>query len=226
MNAKVFSKLIVKTLDPELTKRSGRVLYSAATSLRKGRVYVLGLNPGGDPNWFDGRIRDNIFPINEENAYLDESWGGRQPGEHPLQKRISFLVEEQLGLNIRRVCASNLIFVRSQSAAKLSDFKKTADLCWPAHEAILNIVRPEALIVFGNSYNSPFSYLIEKVENIKWAKDFPSGHGNWNCRLFEGELVGRHVYVIGLPHLSRFNIINVYKKRKSPIINWIKKHVF
>ena len=56
-------------------------------------------------------------------------------GDAPLQKRVIELLK---GIDIddpRTVCASNIIFKTSRSAADLCF--GLAGLCWPVHEAIL-----------------------------------------------------------------------------------------
>jgi len=61
-------------LDP-----SGNILYSSCDTLRPGAVYLLGLNPGGDPH--DPRYQQQTIdsalqalPSKRENEYLDVSW--------------------------------------------------------------------------------------------------------------------------------------------------------
>jgi hypothetical protein len=222
MTPKTISKKLIHLLNPKILDRNGRFLYSGANTLRRGKIYLLGHNPGGEPEKFKGKdVRFDVENLSRQTscAYLDEEWGGKKPGENKLQKRVIWLIK-QLGFDIKKVCASNLIFARSGSVAKLHNFRKLADLCWPAHEFILHIVQPKLLIVFGNSPISPFNYLERKAKNKIATQTHPSRHGNWRCRLFHGELANLKVTVIGLPHLSRFNVIG-----KDHLVKWIRKYL-
>ncbi|HZL78534.1 MAG TPA: hypothetical protein VFC17_06750 [Candidatus Limnocylindrales bacterium] len=210
-------------LDPKILDSNGRFLYSTADTLCRGKIYLLGLNPGGDPRkWSKGNREGNVrysfkYLPQAKCAYLEE-WD-KPAGQHPLQKRICWLMQE-LKFDIKKVCANNLIFLRSQSAAKLNNFQELADLCWLAHEFILRIVRPKLMLVYGNLAVSPFNYLEKIAKNKTVTQIYPSGHGNWNCRFFCGELAGLKVTVIGLPHLSRFDIT------KHPrVAAWIRRHL-
>ncbi len=181
--------------------RSGSILYSAANTLRPGSIYLLGLNPGGDPTKHQ-TVRQTLetLPSRVTNAYLDERWERRQhPGQAPLQRRVQWLTH-QLGLDLRKVCAANLIFVRSRDDAG-SGYPELADVCWPIHVAILKLVQPKLIIAFGNSAVSPYAYLRRRLHGST-EETFPSGHGSWPCRLFRSA----DIRVVGLPHLSRYAV--------------------
>lgn len=205
-------------LEPVLD-RSGHVLYSNAASLRKGPVYLLGHNPGGSSeDQAENTIRASLsaLPDKKLNNYVDEAWktaSGRSwsKGSAPLQRRVVWLLRE-LGFQPRDVPASNLIFARSEDVAG-SSFGQLADLCWQVHEAILRIVQPRLLLVFGNSQPSPYSFLRQKY-GMSDEVTFESGHGSWQCRAFRTKA---GMVVVGLPHLSRYNIIG-----KSAVITWIR----
>ncbi len=66
--------------------RSGRVLYSGAHTLRRGPMYLVGLNPGGDPTTHNDTVGSSLRVMLErtENAYLDESWTNCAIGGSPL----------------------------------------------------------------------------------------------------------------------------------------------
>ena len=198
---------------------SGYVLYSDAKSLQPCPVCLLGHNPGGSPDdQADATVRASLeaLPGKTLNNYLDEAWTTASQrswskGQAPLQRRVVWLLQ-QLGLSPRRVPCSNLIFVRSIDVTG-SSFKELSDLCWQVHEQILEIVAPKLLLVFGNSDPSPYSYLSEKLGSTD-ERTCESGHGNWQCRSFHS----RDYTVVGLPHLSRYNVIG-----KHDVIRWIKE---
>jgi uracil-DNA glycosylase len=158
---------------------------------------------------------------NETNAYLDESWGNHgslDKGDAPLQRRICWLLK-RIGLSPREVCASNLIFLRSRKQRDIS-YNALAKLCWLIHNAILSVVQPRLIIAFGNSDVSPYGYL-RTLSNFGGQEDcIPSGHGNWLVKGFQSEISDKKVYVVGLPHLSRYSIIG-----KDHVIEWLSKKI-
>lgn len=195
---------------------SGKVLYSGVETLVPGELYILGLNPGGKSDPQDDTVRDRLrmLPEKTTNDYIDESWRKAPEGTRPLQRRLRWLVN-QLGFDLRDVCASNLIFVRS-ARASLSRFPEFAKLCWPVHECILRIVRPKVILCFGNSGISPFRFLHEHGIASSNIESIPSGHGSWRCKAFHAEFSGTLTTVVGLPHLSRYEI-----EGKDHVIQWI-----
>ena len=204
-----------KPLLASIASRSGRVLYSAASTLKPGPIYLLGLNPGGDPATHHDTVSESLEELPERhlNAYLDESWAGQPVGCSRLQRRVCWLVQ-QLGLSVRSVCASNLIFIRSGDSSG-SGYPQTAKLCWPVHERILRIVKPKVILVFGNSGISPFRFLQAHYGATRLVS-FPSGHGNWQCFGFE---LPSGVRVIGLPHLSRYAV-----NKHPEVAEWVLKY--
>jgi hypothetical protein len=206
-----------------LLDESGRVLYSSVATLKKGPLYILGLNPAGIPESFQKKKKEDIirYSLNnlaqrDENAYTDEVW--KRPA---LQKRLCWLVKNSFDCDIKDVCASNLIFNRSISAGDCG-CPENADICWPVHEMIIKIVQPKMLLVYGNSHTSPFAYLLKRArertggEALKF-EEFHSGHSSWHCKAFVMELLGKHRTIIGLPHLSRYNV-----RGKQSVANWVR----
>lgn len=195
--------------------RDGEVIYSSHHTLKKGDIYLLGLNPGG-AGFIKIREHLNGMLIREENSYLDESWG---KGASPLQQRINWLLEK-LGYNTWEVCASNLIFVTSKNAG-LINFG-LAGYCWNFHEHVLNIVQPETIICYGNSVLSPFMFIHEMYgidgKNKVAIETFDYGDKIVKCKHFKCRIQGRETLIIGLPHLSRFEIIG-----KGALIEHIKR---
>lgn len=206
----------VRQLIPDLLDESGAVLYSTARTLRKGELYILGLNPGGQ----DGptiRERLNTLPHRKKNEYLDVVWSTPKPGEHPLQRRLKWLMD-QLGYDLKDICASNLIFTRSRTAAGIK-YRELAEKCWPVHETILDIVKPTSILTFGVSALSPFQYILSKFppEPAGTIDTQCSGHSNWKCKSFNAIIQGRDTLVIGVPHLSRYNV-----EGKSDVLRWVR----
>lgn len=203
---------------------SGTILYSAADTIAPNSIYLLGLNPGGDPtvtlrSQTIGHSIDAL-PTRTDNAYFDEAWNGRPVGKAPVQRRITTLLEHLTGSDAaaRRVPASNLIFQRTRSAADIEGFRNLADRCWRVHEEIIRVARPRLLLVFGNSGLSPYAELRRRFESsLKEEPPIDAGHRPWKCRAFT---LPDHFTVIGLPHLSRYDIT-----KHSTVIDWIKQHL-
>lgn len=108
---------------------SGRAAFSAPSPL-----YLLGLNPGGDPQV---QMKDTVemhtgTVLNEKptnwSEYQDEVWWeGHDRGTSGMQPRVIHLIE-QLGFDLQKTPASNVVFVRSaleNLAIKLSYIERS-----------------------------------------------------------------------------------------------------
>ena len=196
---------------------SGNILYSSVGTLRPGLIYLLGLNPGGDPRRHGRQTLRRVLqklPSKTNNEYLDETWDGQStPGTGLLQRRVKWLAAE-LRHDLQKVCASNLIFVRSRDA-RSSGYPELAKLCWPVHEAILEIVRPRLVVTFGNSSISPYAFLRSVLGEAFRERTFRAGHGNWRCRAFR---TANRMWVVGLPHLSRYAV-----NHHPEVAEWLRR---
>ncbi len=118
---------------------SGRLAFSAPRDL-----YILGLNPGGDPEDRSETVASNIEQVRREAedwcAFLDQDWrpGGRYyaRGKAPLQLEMQELAD-CLGLDLRGVPASDVFFTRSRQAHHTANQRELVDLCWPFHQAVI-----------------------------------------------------------------------------------------
>lgn len=89
-----------------------------------------------------------------------------------------------------------------------------AQKCWPIHEAIIELIRPKLKLTFGNSSISPYAYLHTRLGGKE--DSFPSGHGNWSIKSFSCKINGHPLFVVGLPHLSRYLPIG-----KKQVVQWL-----
>ncbi len=196
---------------------SGQVLYSGASTLCKGELYLLGLNPGGDPAspalLTIRRSLDNLVSSDmavggvqqcEWNSYVHATWKGRDT----LQRRILWLLR-QLGHDPLSVAASNLIFPRSRDEASLQ-YERYADACWAVHERVLDIVQPRWVLTYGNT---PYRFLRDRL-GASSDQRFPAGHAGWECRSFD---VPGRFRVVGVPHMSLYAI-----DHHPEVVAWIK----
>jgi len=141
-----------------LSGRSGSVFYSGRTAFgAESPLYVLGLNPGGDPaiqvDATVGRQVDSVLRELRPDwcAYLDEAWGNRRAGAHPLQRRVVHVLEN-VGLDPRAVPASNVTFLRSRRGNDLPEpFEVLAATCWPFHDAVIGQLSIGTVLCFGRA---------------------------------------------------------------------------
>jgi hypothetical protein len=141
-----------------LMQQSGKAFYSGREAFSSAApLYVLGLNPGGEPDslrtetvgahteWVSGAAPTNW------SAYRDESWEGKLAGCHGMQPRVLHLFTV-LGLDPGAVPASNLIFARSRREANMAGRTSTlSELCWPFHSLVIERLRPTVLLCLGKT---------------------------------------------------------------------------
>jgi hypothetical protein len=141
----------------DLFERSGAVFYTGRVAFAGPRsLYLLGLNPGGSPvaqaretigkhltTWRSGPSRSS--------AYVDERWAEGEPGTYGIQPRIRHMFD-QLGIDLRDVPASNVVFVRSIDEAALENEKRALlAKCWPVHAAVINTLEIMTLLCLGGT---------------------------------------------------------------------------
>ena len=80
----------------------------------------------------------------------------------------------------------------------------------------LEIIQPKIIICFGVSDISAYAFLLALLNGEEYTP-FLSGLGKWNCRAFKTIINGRNTIIIGIPHLSYYNIVE-----KDDVINWIR----
>lgn len=148
----------VSAIPEELRARSGKVFYAGRQAFAgPAALYVLGLNPGGDPESYAretvGAHTDLVIRTHpaDWSAYRDESWEGRAGGTYGMAPRVLHLFR---GLNLApgTVPCSNLIFVRSRTEADLQrEIAVLADRCWPFHAQVMARLRPKVVLCFGGT---------------------------------------------------------------------------
>ncbi|WP_284270057.1 hypothetical protein [Bradyrhizobium iriomotense] len=175
-----------KTIDPALNRRSGKVFYSGRAAFsRPTDLYLIGLNPGGDPTTqaaetIGSETARVLTQLPDRwSAYSDESWQNRKPGTHKMQPRVLHMLR-QLERDPRETPASNLIFVRSRRETNLAGgVDELVDQCWPFHEAVIARLKPKVVVCFGQTTGGqlnrklkanarPIAQFVEK-NNRGWA---------------------------------------------------------
>ena len=136
---------------------SGSVFFSGRRAFNKpSDLYILGLNPAGDPAW-PHTIRKNVEAVLHEypedwSAWRDERWFGRRPGENFRQRRVLYLLN-QVGRGPGEVPCSEAIFLRSTDPNKI-DMDSLAPLCWPFHEAVIRTLGVRVIVCLGGRAGS------------------------------------------------------------------------
>ena len=223
-----------------ISQEKGSIIYSGNETLRKGRFYFMGINPGGHSDEYSSKFPDTIKNqllrknTNENfNEYLDGKWQNKNtkatlPGKSLLQKRIQYLFKE-IDVNIRDVFSTNLVFIRSSTTNKFPyKWNEEVEKCWKIHEILLSIVNPEIIITFGLE---PYEFIKDKM--ILEQEDFHAVKSKKSIKYFthlSGYLYDKKIRIISIPHLSRFKIDakgkshnDLYDVRAA--LSWLKEKV-
>lgn len=147
----------VEQLPPSIMCRSGSLFYSGPSAFQgESPLYVLGLNPGGSPvaqvtETVERDLADWRALTSPWSAYLDESWQRKPAGTHGMQPRMRHMFD-RLGLDLREIPASNVVFVRSANEAALANEKATLlSQCWPAHAAVIRDLGIRTILCLGTT---------------------------------------------------------------------------
>lgn len=190
----------LQSLPLEMQGASSRFLYSCGATLAPGKYYLLGYNPGGNPDVIKQPFHSEAvtWENNTTNTYLDEKWQkGEFEGQAPYQLNVQALCRA-VGVDVRKVCATNWFFVRSLSAAQLKGC--TPEMFFPVHSAIIEIVQPEVVFAVGlDTYK-----IIKKFFQFEQSGSFPSGHSSWPCLIAQRQYKQKLQKLIGFPHFSRY----------------------
>lgn len=172
-----------------LLPRSGKVFYAGRMAFsRPSALYVLGVNPGGDPSESEAETVENhttavlnSYP-EDWSAYRDERWKGAAPGTYGMAPRVLHLFTE-LGVNPGSVPSSNLVFARSRREGDMGDEMKTlADQCWQFHSLVIDKIRPRAILCLGKTAGQ---YVRNKVgANTLRAEFVERNNRRWRSELF------------------------------------------
>lgn len=195
---------ILDALPQDLTVRSGSVFYSGQAAFTgTPPLYILGLNPGGNPvaqgaETIERDIKEWPERPYRWSRYLDESWRGDAPGTHGMQPRLAHLLRN-LDLDPREIPASNVVFVRTASEAHLKrEVTTLLPACWTFHRAVIASLGIRTVLCLGGTAG-------------KWARQMlgaetPLGHwSERNGRGWKGTgyLARDGKAVITLPHPGR-----------------------
>lgn len=162
----VVSSAVKRHLGEDVNK-PGAVLYNGWDTLRSNNgLYIMGFNPGGDPNKIKTSVLESLEIRDNYCSYWDECWREscqedckEHHGMSRHQERVRSLAQV-LGCDIRETPAANAIFLRSKSQNDLDSSWELFKKCWPVHEVFLSIVQPRIILCLGNGESaSAFSFL-------------------------------------------------------------------
>lgn len=179
-----------KRIPSSLATHSGKVFYSGRNAFAsRASLYVLGVNPGGAPENYPTETVGNHtrmilgMPNPDWSAYRDEVWEGMPPGTYGMAPRILHLFR-RLGLNPGNVPASNLVFVRSANEAAMGAAAMTAlaDQCWAFHAAVIEELKPKAILCLGKTAGS---YVRAKLGATELRGEFiEQNNRQWTSRSY------------------------------------------
>ena len=177
-----------------------RLLYSPRRVLSGARVAFIGLNPGGrfvDPT-------HGKFSCEAGSAYRRsvENWGPSSA----LQDQVIALFN-RLGVVPEDVLAGNLVPFRSPSEDSLAGAAEAIAFGKNLWKEILGKVSPSIVVTMGVPANREVSSLLR----VREVKAVAIGWGNLTAS--RGSFAGGAW--IGLPHLSRFTIMNRPASQKA-----------
>lgn len=213
---------LLNLIPDELKQISGSVFYSGPEAFIGNKpLYILGLNPGGQPTkkvhqTLDYHTDKNI-KNNNWSEYRDVSWDGSQKGTSGLQPRVLHLLNK-LNLNPSEIPASNVVFVRTKTENELKGkFQYYADLCWPFHEYVIYNQKIKNILCFGLTGGN---YVRNKLKaDIKIDEYIETNNRNWKTRVFRNV---NGLKVIIATHPSRANWCNP----NSDPSKMIKKYIY
>ena len=183
-------ELFASQIPQNVFDESGKVFYSGREAFSKpSEVYVLGVNPGGDPiNYAQETVRNHTRKVLTElpdnwSAYRDEPWEGAVPGTHGMAPRILHMFR-RVGLSPGSTPASNLFFVRSSREAHIkSRLNELSDACWPFHQLVIDRLQPRVILCLGATAGK---YVCRKMGASKLVATFVENNNRrWTSSTFE-----------------------------------------
>ena len=144
----------VRLIPEPFLDRSGTVFLSGRRAFEApSDLYILGLNPAGDPKapYTVGMNIDSVLNRNPDNwsAYKDERWRSAKQGRAPMQRRVLHMLG-RIGRDPGEVPASEVVFLRSTDWTRLGDFDSLAEACWPFHQAVIEALGVRVVACLGH----------------------------------------------------------------------------
>lgn len=192
-------------LDDEMLDRSGSVFYSSRPAFSgKRQIYLLGLNPGGDPTTHKDdtvgkRINEWKDRTEPYSSYIKENWSEASDQPNATQLRIQHLFK-QLDRPLLLTPASNVIFARTRSEDDLISGKASLlDICWPVHQAVIESLEIDMIICLGKTAGN---WVRDKTDAHEFRAEFKESYEkrSWKSTAHRAK---NGITVVTLTHPSR-----------------------
>ena len=186
------------------------------------KIAFITLNPGGS------RMRDDhpSASCEEGSPYLNESWGGKKPGESKLQIQIQKMfnkIHEKLNYPdsklklVESTLSGHFVPFRSPRLESLEYKKEAFDFGEKLWSKILQSIQPPELFVcIDHRTTKRIRKIIATIYNLPEGKPckLETGWGNTTAEIFEfGD--NAQIKILRLPHLSRFTLFTREKCKKE-----------
>ena len=185
---------------------------SKAVLKNNPEIAFITLNPGGDS------IPDNhpSSSCEEGSPYLDESWGGKKPGESILQKQIQKMfgkIREKKSCSgtrrelIETTLSGYFVPFRSRRLKDLKHKKEAFNFGETIWSEILETVRPKLFICIDKETAKRLRKIIADTYKLRDNPLPPleTGWGKTTADIIEfGDKA--EIRLLRLPHLSRFTL--------------------
>lgn len=145
----------------ELYSEFGEVFYSGATSFEQpSLMYLLGFNPGGDPSKAElnrytiaADLEASRGPHRRDWSGFEDDWREFGSGAVAFQRRVRYLIDACGIDSLRKVPASNAVFVRSTRVETLDAQRATKLLqdCWLVHRKVISALGIRVVVCFGQA---------------------------------------------------------------------------
>lgn len=185
---------------------------SKAVLKNNPKIAFITLNPGGG-----GIPDDHPWSSCEEGSpYLDESWGGRKPGEGKLQIQIQEMfgkLREKTNYSgtrrelIESTLSGHFVPFRSPNLDDLKHKKEAFSFGEKIWSEILKTVRPKLFICIDKETAKRVRKIVATIYDLPEGKPYQlqTGWGNTTADIVEfGN--SSETKLLRLPHLSRFTL--------------------
>ena len=215
---KELKKLISET---GLKNLSGSIIYSGDSTLREGKIYFLGQNPGKNADMYESdSIINQLMFSGEFNEYLEGEWSGHSGKRHQYNIVEMF---KDLEIDIKKTFSTNLSFIRSGDTETYQrNLNEDYNIFWPIHEYFLSIVRPRIILSNGSqAKNFIYKKMVNKTDFEEFVFEEKYRGRRMKCYSTNGLIKVCNefleVKLLSIFHLSKWE----YPKYKSGI-NWLK----
>ena len=188
-------------------------LYTPASALENAKVVLVGLNPRGDgeidpePKWEPECV----------NAYVDQPWG---PGDqlNTLQKQVVLLFEA-LGVTKNEVFAANFVPFISPSWTALADRNGALTLGRKIWTDLSAHTSARLFVCLGKSVGREVAKLLGAELKDKHLVE------KWGRQTIDEYVAPCGRTVLGLPHLSRYQIFSSSRPSSAETVGRVARRV-